>query len=195
MNRYVTGGIIKELREKKKLTQAELAEQLDVSSKAVSKWETGKGLPDLTLLAPLSKALGVSVLELMAGDAVINRNKSANLLRSKLYVCPICGNVIHAMGEAVISCCGVVLPALEPEEIDAAHEIQMEAVEDEQYLTLRHPMTKEHHISFLAYVTSDRFQLVKLYPEGNAACRFRFQGVGYLYCYCNRHGLMMQKVR
>lgn len=183
MNRYVTGGIIKKLREKNKLTQAELAEQLDVSSKAVSKWETGKGLPDLTLLAPLSKALGVSILELMAGDTVINQNKSANLLRSKLYVCPICGNVIHAMGEAVISCCGVVLPALEAEEIDEAHEILMEAVEDEQYLTLRHPMTKEHHISFLAYVTSDRFQLVKLYPEGSAACRFRFQGVGYLYCY------------
>ena len=183
MNRYVTGSIIKKLREKKKLTQAELAEQLDVSSKAVSKWETGMGLPDLTLLEPLARALGVSILELMAGDTVINQNKSANLLRSKLYVCPICGNVIHAMGEAVISCCGVVLPALEAEEIDEAHEILMEAVEDEQYLTLRHPMTKEHHISFLAYVTSDRFQLVKLYPEGSAACRFRFQGVGYLYCY------------
>lgn len=195
MNRYVTGGIIKKLREKNKLTQAELAEKIDVSSKAVSKWETGKGLPDLTLLAPLSKALGVSVLELMAGDTVINQNKSANLLRSKFYVCPICGNVIHAMGEAVISCCGVSLPALEAEEIDDAHEIQIEAVEDEQYLTLRHPMTKDHHISFLAYATSDRFQLVKLYPEGSAACRIRFQGVGYLYCYCNRHGLMMRRVR
>ncbi len=194
MNSYVTGNTIRQLRERKKLTQAELAERIDVSSKTISKWETAKGLPDVSLLEPLSAALGVSVMELMSGDAVTNQNKSANMLRSKFYVCPICGNVVHAMGETVISCCGVSLPPLEAEDVDEAHRPVLEVVEDEEFITVSHPMTKTHYLSFLAYVTSDRFQMVKLYPEGNAACRFRFQGRGYLYLYCNRHGLMKRKV-
>ncbi len=194
MNSYVTGAAIKGLREARGLTQAQLAGKLDVSDKTVSKWETGRGLPDITLMEPLSAALGVSVMELLSGDTVVNRNRSANLLRSKLYVCPICGNIIHTMGETVVSCCGVTLPALEAEEVDGAHQITIEPVEDEQFLVVYHPMTKTHFISFLAYLTSDRFQLVKLYPEGNAQCRFRFQGGGWLYLYCNRHGLMRQKV-
>ena len=194
MNLYVTGNTIKQLREQKKMTQAELADKIDVSSKTISKWETAKGLPDISLLEPLSAALGVSVMELMKGDAVINQNRSANLLRSKLYVCPICGNVVHTMGETVVSCCGVTLPPLEAEEVDQDHSITREVVEDEVYLTVDHPMTKKHYISFLAYVTSDGFQMVKLYPEGNAACRFRLQRSGYLYLYCNQHGLMREKV-
>lgn len=194
MNLYVTGNTIKQLREQKKMTQAELADKIDVSSKTISKWETAKGLPDISLLEPLSAALGVSVMELMKGDAVINQNRSANLLRSKLYVCPICGNVVHTMGETVVSCCGVTLPPLEAEEVDQAHGITREVVEDEVYLTVDHPMTKQHYISFLAYVTSDGFQMIKLYPEGNAACRFRLQRSGYLYLYCNQHGLMREKV-
>lgn len=194
MDSYVTGATIKGLREARGLTQAELAGKIDVSSKTVSKWETGKGLPDISLLEPLSAALGVSVMELMSGGAVTNRNKSANLLRGRFYVCPVCGNVIRATGEAVISCCGITLPALEAEAADEAHTPALEPVEDETYVVLHHPMTKSHYISFLAYVTSDKVQLVKLYPEGNAACRFRFQGHGDLYLFCNRHGLMKQRV-
>lgn len=177
------------------MTQAELANKIDVSSKTIFKWKTAKGLPDISLIEPLSAALGVSVMELMKGDAVINQNKSANLLRSKLYVCPICGNVIHALGDTVISCCGVSLPALDAEAPDELHEIQIEPAEEEHFITVHHPMTKSHYISFLTYVTSEKLQIVKLYPEGNATCRFRFQGRGYLYCYCNRHGLMMKQVR
>lgn len=195
MNAYVTGSTIRQLREQRKLTQAELAEAIDVSSKTISKWETGKGLPDISLLEPLSQALGVSVMELLAGDAVTNQNKAANLLRSQLYVCPICGNVIHTLGETVISCCGVSLPPLQAEEADEHHQIHMQLVEDEQFITIQHPMTKSHYISFVAYVTWDKFQMVKLYPEGNAACRFRLQGRGYLYWYCNRHGLMRTPVK
>lgn len=71
---------------------------------------------------------------------------------------------------------------------------RLDPVEDEHYVTVDHPMTKTHHLSFLAYVTPDRFQLVKLYPEGPAACRFRFQRGGYLYLYCNHHGLMGRKL-
>lgn len=185
---------IKAIRTSKGLSQQELAVKLNVVRQTISKWEQGKGLPDISLLTPLSAALGVSVLELMSGDAVRNRNRSANLLRTKFYVCPICGNIIHAVGEVVVSCCGVALPPLEAEAPDQEHHLSVEEVEDEHYVTLAHPMTKTHYISFLAYVTSDRVQLVKLYPEGSAACRFPLRQGGYLYWYCNRHGLLVQRV-
>lgn len=195
MNTYVTGSTIRLLRESKNMTQAELAHTLAVSAKTISKWETAKGLPDISLLEPLAAALGVSVLELMQGEPVINRNRAANLLRSKLYVCPVCGNVLHSTGQAVVSCCGVALPAQnisEAENADENHQLTVERVEDEFFVTIHHPMTKEHYISFIAYLTGDKFQLVKLYPEGNATCRFPLRGKGVLYFYCNRHGLMKQ---
>lgn len=195
MNNYVTAGAIKALREKKGLTQNQLAQILNVSDKAVSKWETAKGLPDITLIEPLAAALGVSVPELMSGEKVTNNNASANLLRAKFYVCPVCGNVIYASGDALISCCGITLPALEASEPDGEHEVKIETVEDESFITVSHSMTKQHYISFAAFATSDRIQLVKFYPEGNAETRMNLRGGGYLYVYCNRHGLMKQKVR
>ena len=194
MNTYVTGNTIKELRESRGLTQAELAERIGVSSKTVSKWETAKGLPDISLLQPLAQALGISVIELMNGEHIINRNVSANLLRCKFYVCPICGNVIHCVGNAVVSCCGVTLPALEAEEPEEGHAVVIEYVEDEHFLTMDHPMTKTHYITFAAFVTTDRVQLVKFYPEGNAETRMQLRGRGYLYYYCNQHGLFRKKV-
>ena len=193
MNTYVTGTTIKNLRESRNLTQAELAEKIGVSSKTVSKWETAKGLPDITLLQPLAQALGISVIELMNGQHITNKNISANMLRCKFYVCPICGNIIHSTGNALVSCCGVTLPPLEAEEADNNHPLTVENVEDEHFITVHHPMTKEHFISFIAFVTSDRLQMVKLYPEGNAETRFQLRGRGYLYYYCNRHGLFRIK--
>ncbi len=194
MNNYITGSTIKRLREAKGMTQTRLAEQIGVSCKAVSKWETAKGLPDISLIEPLGKALGVSVMELMSGDTVINKNISSNILFSKFYVCPVCGNVIHTIGEAVISCCGITLPPLEAEEIDEEHHVTVEPVEDEKFIAVHHDMTKSHYISFIAYVACDRVQFVKLYPEGNAETRMQFRGRGYLYIYCNKHGLMKKKV-
>ena len=194
MNTYVTGSTIKKLREARGMTQAQLAQRIGVSGKAVSKWETAKGLPDISLLQPLAAALGVSVIELMNGEPIVNRNVSSNLVRSRLYVCPICGNVLHSTGDAVISCCGVTLPALEAEERDEAHALTVERVEDEHFLTVHHPMTKDHYISFLAYASVDRFQLVKLYPEGEAQTRMQLRGRGTVYFFCNRHGLFRQKV-
>jgi len=193
MNTYVTGTAIKQLRESRKMTQSELAEKIGVSSKTVSKWETAKGLPDISLLQPLALALGISVIELMKGEKIINGNVSGNLRRSKFYVCPICGNVIHTMGSTVVSCCGITLPALEAEVVDGDHEVTVEAVEDEHFISVHHPMTKEHYISFIAYVTTDRVQMVKLYPEGNAQTRLQLRGMGELYYYCNRHGLFKIK--
>lgn len=194
MDTYITARTIKKLREEKGITQTALAEKIGVSSKAISKWETSKGLPDISLLEPLSYALGVSVMELMSGDTVINKNQSSNMLFSKFYVCPVCGNVIHASGAAVISCCGIALPSLEAEEIDEEHTVSIMPVEDEKFITVKHPMSKSHFISFIAYVTSDKIHFVKLYPEGNAETRIQFRGRGYLYIYCNKHGLMKKKV-
>ena len=164
MDRYVTGAVIRKLREKKNITQEELAEKIFVSSKAVSKWETGQGLPDITLLEPLAKALDISVIELFSGDTVTNRNRSSNIKKARFYVCPVCGNVIQATGEAVICCCGISLPPLEPEEEDLSHELQIEIVEDEYYVTVNHPMTKDHYISFLAAVSDQGIQFVKTLP-------------------------------
>ena len=125
MNHYVTGAIIKALREKHRMTQAELAARLCVSDKAVSKWETGRGFPDVSLLEPLGRALHVSVPELLCGQAIVNRNRSANMLKSRFYVCPVCGNVLFARGDALVSCCGIQLPALEAEEPDDAHRLSV----------------------------------------------------------------------
>ena len=194
MNSYVTGNTIKNLREARNFTQAELAEKIGVSSKTVSKWETGKGLPDIGLLHPLAQALGISLIELMNGEHITNKNVCGNMLRSKFYVCPVCGNIIHSMGNTLISCCGITLPPLEAEDSDPAHAITLQRVEDEHFITVDHPMTKQHFISFVAYVTSDRLQLVKFYPEGNAETRLQLRGRGYLYYYCNRHGLFKTTV-
>lgn len=194
MNTYVTGATIKKLRESRKLTQSELAEKIGVSSKTVSKWETAKGLPDISLLQPLAQALGISVIELMNGEHITNKNISANMLRCKFYVCPVCGNVVCSTGDTVVSCCGITLPPLEAEDTDDDHTITIEKVEDEHFISIPHPMTKRHFISFLAYVTADRMQLVKFYPESNAETRLQLRGRGYLYYYCNQHGLFKKKI-
>lgn len=194
MNNYVTGRVIKDLREAGNMTQTELGDKLGVSNKAISKWETGKGLPDITLVEPLAKALHISVAELLAGEYVINQNKASNMKRAKLYVCPVCKNVVHAIGEASVNCCGIALPALEAEEAEGEHDIRCQRIEDEYFVSINHEMTKEHYISFLAYVTSDRFEMVKLYGEQNAEARFRICGHGLIYGYCNKHGLFKKSI-
>ena len=194
MNQYVNGKILKELREKSLFTQAELAIKLGVSDKTISKWETGKGYPDISLLEPIAKTFGVSVAELLSGKSIQNGNVSANMLRSKFYVCPVCGNIFHSMGEAVIHCHGILLASCEEEETDEHHKIFIERVEDEYYVQIEHEMTKEHYISFIAALSSDRIQMVKLYPEGNAHARVKMNGVKKIYFYCNKDGLFSLKV-
>lgn len=193
MDRYVTGAVIKKLREKKNMTQEDLAAKLFVSSKAVSKWETGQGFPDISLIEPLAQALDISVIELLSGEDIRNTNRAANMLKSRFYVCPVCGNVIRTIGESVVSCCGITLPALDPEDPDEDHKISCDRVEDEYYVTVAHPMTKEHHISFIAAVSDNCVQFVKLYPESDAEARFRINAVRYICAYCNHHGLFRIK--
>ena len=194
MDKYVTGAVIRKLRESKNMTQEELAEKIYVTGKAVSKWENGQGFPDISLIELLSKALDISVIELLSGEHIFNKNTQSNMFRNQFYVCPICSNVIQSVGEAVIVCCGLTLPPLEAENEDNEHIIYFERVEDEYYVTVGHPMTKEHYISFLAAVSDNGVQFVKLYPQGNAEARFKISRVKYLYAYCIKDGLFRVKV-
>ena len=194
MNQAVTGMLIRELREKHQLTQAELAQKLCVSDKTISKWETGKGTPDVSLLEPLAQVFGISLSELMSGNTVRNVNVSSNILRSKFYVCPVCGNVLHSMGEAVIHCHGMLLEPLEPKETDEEHMMFIEGMEDEYYVRVDHEMTKQHYISFAAALSPDRMQMVRLYPEGNAEARFQMRGVKKMVFYCSKDGLFSMTV-
>lgn len=189
MNQYVTGEVIKEMRKQKNMTQLQLADRLGVTDKTVSKWENGKGYPDIALLEPIADAFQISVTELISGNRIKNENVSANMMRSKFYVCPICGNAVHAMGEAVIHCHGVQLLPAEAENTDENHMILIECIEDEYYVRIDHEMTKRHYISFIAATSSDRIQMVKLYPEGNAEARFKISGVKKIFFYCNKDGL------
>ena len=190
MNNYITGKIIKELREREQLTQAELANLINISDKTISKWETGNGLPDISLIEPLSKALKVSVIELIKGEYIMNKNKASNMLKSKFSVCPICGNIVYTMGENINYCCGINLPVLEAESENEKHQLNCEVVENEYFISVNHEMTKEHYISFIAFVTCDRCEIIKLYPEQNAETRIFKRGKGILYAYCNKDGLI-----
>lgn len=192
MDQYVTGSTIKKLREQRGLTQLELAYLLVVSDKTISKWETGKGYPDITLLEGLAKSLNVSVTELLLGNPIKNTNISSNMLKTGFYVCPLCNNIIQSTGEAFVSCHGITLPKLEPEE--SIHEVKIFLVEDEYFVEINHPMRKENYISFIASVSSDKINLFKLYPESNAETRVKASGVKYIYYYSNKEGLFRLKI-
>jgi len=193
MNQYITGNTIKSLREKQKMTQAELAKLLCVSDKTISKWETGRGYPDICFLEPLTKTLKVSIIELLSGNKITNQNTSANLKKSRFYTCPICGNVIFSLGDALVSCCGIQLLPLEAElptdDFLDQHKITIQNVEDEFFVTLDHPMTKTHHISWISCVGPDFVEIKKLYPEQNPQARFSRHGHSQFFVYCNNHGL------
>lgn len=195
MNQYVTGAMIKRLREGKSMTQQQLAEKLSVSGKTISKWETGRGYPDISLVEQLADALGVSIIELFNGEDIVNTNRSFNMMRMKFHVCPICGNIITSTGEAMVSCCGIVLPPLEPEDEDDEHHLSFEKIEDEYYVTIPHEMSKKHFISFIIAVKDDGIEMKKLYAEGDAAARFKISRTKYLLYYCNIHGLFKVRVR
>ena len=68
MDKEKTGQLITELRKEKGLTQKQLAEALNVTDKAVSKWERGLSFPDISMLEPISELLGVSIMEILAGE-------------------------------------------------------------------------------------------------------------------------------
>lgn len=192
MNCEKIGKLIRRLREEKAMTQRELAEALGVSDRAVSKWERGAGCPDVSLLPDLSAALSVGVEALLSGEVMDQEDCGKSMKQMRYYVCPRCGNLLLATGEAAVTCCGRRLEPLEPAKAPEEERLQVELVEDERFLTTSHPMTKDHHIAFVAFATGDRIVLQKLYPEWDLQVRLPGRGRGTLLWYCTRHGLFYQ---
>ncbi len=189
------GALLLSLRRERGWTQRRLAEALRLSDRTISKWERGLGCPDVSLLPELSAIFAVDMEKILLGDLQPNNEEVGNMKKIKFYVCPNCGSVLFALGEAEISCCGRRLQPLTAAEADDAHALAVAEVEDDYYLTWRHEMSKQHYLSFVAYVTYDRVSLVKLYPEQAAEVRFPRQQRGELYFYCSQHGLQKQSLR
>ena len=194
MNQERTGALIRRLRMEKGLTQRELAGRLGVSDKAVSKWERGMGCPDVSLLTAVSQVLGVGLDSMLEGGLPQSPCQGGNMKRIRFYVCPECGNVITATGEAVISCCGRRLEAMLAAPCDESHTPQIEEMDGERYVTLDHPMDKAHHLLFVAFAGYDRVTLVRLYPEQDAALRMPAMAHGTWFIGCSRDGLHSLRV-
>ena len=189
MNAEKTGALLRRLRLEKQMTQRQLAQLLCLSEQAVSKWERGVGMPDVSFLPRLAEIFSVSTEKLLSGSLETNEPEGGNMKRLKFYVCPDCGNVMTAASAAELTCCGRRLQPLEVHEGDEAHAAQVELIEDDWYVTWRHPMEKDHFFRFAAYVGSERVLLVRLYPEQGGEVRIPRMSGGRLYLCCSRHGL------
>ena len=194
MDHTKIGKLIYTLRKEKGLTQLQLAEAMHISDKTVSKWERGLGCPDISLLCELSKILNVDLSELLRGQLTSNDILGGSMKRIKFYVCPNCGNILTALSDTAISCCGKKLLPLELKKANAADRLSVEIIENEFFISANHEMTKEHYISFVALITDDTLILRKQYPEWDLQARIPFFAHGQLVWYCTRHGLFYQSI-
>ena len=188
------GKLILQLRTEKGLTQKQVADQLNISNKTVSKWECGLGCPDVTLWEDLANVLGADILKLLQGELKPNRPDVGKIDRIQFYVCPSCGNILTSTGAASIACCGRQLQPLRPVATDLSHAPTMEEIEDEYYATIEHEMRRSHYLLFAACVNDDRIWLNRLYPEQSPSFRFpNMRNGATLYLYCTKHGLVKYK--
>ncbi len=194
MDTVKTGALITFLRKERNMTQKMLAEKLHVSEQAVSKWERGVGAPDISLISTLAKHLGVSPREILSGEMTSNEEDSGNMKRVRFYVCPECGNIITSTGKLESTCCGKVLEDLPVNKEEQEHTLMIEEMDGGYYLSIAHEMSKEHYISFLAYTTSEKLVINKLYPEQDAGLIIYKMGHGIIYYYCTRHGLFSRRI-
>ncbi|MEW9124582.1 MAG: helix-turn-helix domain-containing protein [Thermotaleaceae bacterium] len=183
------GKLIARLRKEKNLTQKNIADALGIQNKTVSKWECGLGCPDLSLWPELSAILDVDIIQMMEGEIISNKPDSGNIDKIRFYVCPSCGNILVSTGSASIFCCGRKLERILPVDTFTPPKITVEEMDSDYFVTIDHPMTKEHYLSFAAYVKSDRVFLNRLYPEQSPTCRFPIATGGKLFIYCVKHGL------
>ena len=194
MDSIKTGLLIRELRESKGMTQLELAEKIGLSDRAVSKWECGKGLPDISMITAIAEVFGVGAQQLLDGTLNINEKSSGNLSKIKLYYCKRCGGIYTAIGNGKINCCGYQLEPLKAKVADGEHKYTVSEVEDEYFIEWNHPMTKQHYISFAAAIYDDSCKIIKLYPEQSPSIRVKRAGGGKIYFYCSNDGLMLCEV-
>lgn len=189
MDNVKIGRLICQLRKENHMTQLQLSELLGVSDKAVSKWERGLGCPELSLLTELSGIFHVDMEKLLSGELNANDVLGGNMKKTRFYVCPVCGNMVAAMTESGVSCCGKKLTALEPQKPEGDETLTVETVENDFYITSGHPMERGHYISFVALLTGDSVLLRKLYPEWGLQVRIPIFAHGKLFWYCTEHGL------
>ena len=194
MDNVKIGKLIYKLRKESDMTQLQLAEMLHISDKTVSKWERGLGCPEISLLADLSRVLGVDLEKLLSGQLDANEERGGNMKKLNFFVCPECGNVITAMTEAGISCCGKKLQPLEAVKAADEEKLSVENIENDYYISSDHPMLKEHYISFVALLTGDTLTLKKQYPEWDLQVRIPGRTHGKLIWYCTNHGLFYRLV-
>ena len=195
MNNTKTGKLIRQLRIEKKLTQKQLAELIGISDKAVSKWETGRGYPDISMFSALADVFGTDVRNLLMGNINKNERENGNMKKLKFYVCKDCGNIITATSEAAISCCGNNLSPLAPRAAEESEMLKIENIDGNLYISSDHPMTKEHYISFVAYTVDSTAMIFKQYPEWNLQVTLPPFRSGRLVWYCNKCGLLYQNIR
>lgn len=188
------GNLIYFLRKEKGMTQKQLADTMNISDKTISKWERGLGCPDVSILTELSSLLGVNIEKILTGELNPNDYVGGNMKKIKFYVCPECDNIITSTGTVSISCCGRKLNELEPVKAEENHALKLETIEYEWFITTDHTMTKDHYISFVAFVTGDKILMAKQYPEWPIQLRFQKFGHGKLYSYCTKHGLSYQLI-
>ena len=195
MDPIKTGALIRQLRTARRLTQRQLAEQLHVSDKAVSKWECGNGCPDVSLLKALADLFGTDMQVLLSGELRQNEKEKGNMKKTKFYVCRTCGNIITAASGADVTCCGSRLFALEPRKAEPDEMLRLADAGGEWYVTAEHAMTKEHYISFAAYVTDSSVMLFRQYPEWDFQFTMPMYRSGRLVWYCTACGFLYQDIR
>lgn len=193
MDLIQNGKLLCDLRKAKGMTQKQVADKLNICAKTVSKWETGHGFPDVSIVSALAEVLGVSSDTVLSGTLTQNLEEIGNMKKTKFYVCPNCGGIMQGTGEYKLICCGKQVEALKAEKTDDEHILNISEIENDYYITFKHEMTKGHFIGFAAYVTFDKVLTVKLYPEQDAAVRFPKMHGGIFYYYCSRHGLFAYK--
>ncbi len=194
MNQEKVGGVIRSLRKNKHLTQQQLADKMNISDKAVSKWERGMGAPDLSLIPKLSSILEVDLEALLTGELCPNEPIVGNMKKMKFYVCPECGNLLTATGKAQVSCCGKKLEPLPLKKATESEKLCVSQIEHEYFVSSSHQMTREHYIAFVAFLTGDTLILQKKYPEWDLETRIPFFSHGMLLWYCTQHGLFYQMI-
>lgn len=194
MQNIKIGSIIRVLRIEKEMTQKQLADKMNISDKTISKWERGLGCPDISLLAELSNILGVDLGVLLSGELVTNNLIGGNMKKTKYYICNVCHNISLCTGNAEVSCCGRKLEEQTMQKADESNKLSIEVIEDDWFITSSHPMNKDHYISFVAFATGDRIQIIKQYPEWDMQLRVPKRGHGMLLWYCIKHGLYYQLV-
>jgi len=177
------------------MTQKELADRMNISDKTVSKWERGMGLPEISLISSLSDILGVELQNLLSGELKPNDFVSGNLKKTTLFVCPSCHNITLCTGSSEVSCCGMRVAAQVMKKASEHQKLNVESDENEWLITSDHPMTKENYISFIALVTGDRLQLIKLYPEWHLSVRVAKRGLETLMWYSTEYGLLYQIIK